>query len=57
MQGADDVIAPPEGSQRLQARIGARTERVVIERAGHCLVTEQPDAVAEATVDFLRRHR
>lgn len=56
VQAGQDTIAPPERSEKLQAAIGPRAQRVVIDKAGHCLVEEQPDAVAKATVQFLRQH-
>lgn len=56
VQAGQDTIAPPERSAQLQAAIGPRAQRVVIDKAGHCLVEEQPEAVAKATLQFLRQH-
>ncbi len=56
VQGGQDFIAPPERSAALLEMIGPRATRVVIDRAGHCLVEEQPEQVAKATIPFLRQH-
>lgn len=56
VQAGQDTIAPPERSAQLQASIGSRAQRIVIDKAGHCLVAEQPGAVAKATLEFLRQH-
>ncbi|WP_414930024.1 alpha/beta hydrolase [Tsukamurella pseudospumae] len=56
MQGGQDFIAPPEKSETLARELGDRATRVVIDRAGHALIPEQPAAVATATVAFLRKH-
>lgn len=57
VQGAQDFIAPQEGSLDLQNRLGSRAQRVVIDGAGHCLVAERPTEVAAATADFLDQFR
>ncbi|MCR0984462.1 alpha/beta fold hydrolase [Roseomonas populi] len=51
---AEDAIAAPPSLEDLQATLGPRVTRVVVERAGHALVPEQPAAVAEALVSFAR---
>jgi pimeloyl-ACP methyl ester carboxylesterase len=51
---AEDAIAAPPSLEELQASLGPRVTRVVVERAGHALVPEQPEAVAEALIAFAR---
>ncbi|MBL6080291.1 alpha/beta hydrolase [Belnapia sp. T18] len=52
---AEDTIAPVPTEARLREALGPRVEMVVVERAGHALLPEQPEAVARALVDFARR--
>lgn len=51
---AEDAIAPPPSEDALREALGPRVTRVVVERAGHALVPEQPRAVAEALIAFAR---
>jgi pimeloyl-ACP methyl ester carboxylesterase len=51
---AEDAIAAPPSEDELRAVLGPRVTRVVVERAGHALVPEQPHAVAQALVAFAR---
>jgi len=53
VQPADDVIAPIGNAHAVVERLGDRAELVVIERAGHALLPEQPAAVAAAVIDWL----
>ncbi len=57
VQGADDRIAPPENGRRLQARWPDRVALVDVPNAGHAVLNEQPDAVANAIVDFIAQLR
>lgn len=50
---ADDVISPPPDPERLRDTIGSQATAIVIENAGHALLPEQPDAVAQALVDWI----
>ncbi len=51
--GTADKMTPPKYSEYLVAKIpGARL--VLIERAGHYVMLEQPDAVNQALVDFVK---
>lgn len=52
---AEDAIAAPPSEDELRAALGPQVTRVVIERAGHALLPEQPEATAAALVDFARR--
>ncbi|MBI0538015.1 alpha/beta hydrolase [Roseomonas sp. KE2513] len=51
---ADDAIAAPPSEAELRDVLGPRVTRVVVERAGHALVPEQPRAVADALIAFAR---
>ncbi|MCK8784890.1 alpha/beta hydrolase [Roseomonas sp. NAR14] len=51
---AEDAIAPPPSLEELHATLGPRVTRVVVARAGHALVPEQPEAVAAALIAFAR---
>lgn len=55
LQGTEDKIAPPENARRFKQQYGARVTLVEIRNAGHAMLPEQPEAIAEAIVDFLRR--
>jgi pimeloyl-ACP methyl ester carboxylesterase len=51
--GAEDRIAPPDNARHLVDAVGERGRLVVIPRAGHALLPEQPEAVADAVLQFL----
>lgn len=53
--GEDDRTAPPEVARRMAARI-AGAELVILPRAGHLLMLEQPAAFDAALLAFLQRH-
>jgi pimeloyl-ACP methyl ester carboxylesterase len=55
VQGTDDVIVLPENAKRLAAEFPQRVTLVEIAHAGHALVREQPDAIANAVLAYLRR--
>ena len=51
--GDRDTMTPPKAARALQSAIkGQRT--VLVRASGHALMAEQPDAVLDALVDFLR---
>ena len=50
--GQQDQMTPPRAAQSLIGQ--ARHGRVVQLQAGHALMTEAPDAVLQAMVDFLK---
>jgi pimeloyl-ACP methyl ester carboxylesterase len=54
VQGLDDRRAPPGNGWALRDQMGERVRVVDIPRAGHFLVLEQPQAVADAVTAFLR---
>ncbi|GGC41278.1 hypothetical protein GCM10011504_19670 [Siccirubricoccus deserti] len=51
---AEDSIAPVPTLDTLRAALGERISLVVIPRAGHALLPEQPKATAEALIGFAR---
>ena len=56
VQPAQDRIAPKkDAADFLAARYPGQVEVVVIENAGHALLPEQPEAVADAVIEFLDR--
>jgi pimeloyl-ACP methyl ester carboxylesterase len=44
----------PPSEAEVQAALGPLARRVVVERAGHALLPEQPDAVVAALLAFAR---
>ncbi len=54
VQGLDDRRAPPGNGWALRDQVGDRVRVVDTPQAGHFLVLEQPHAVAEAVIAFLR---
>lgn len=55
VQPADDRLAVPANADALVEAVGDRVEVVVIPNAGHALLPEQPEAVAEAVIGWLNR--
>jgi pimeloyl-ACP methyl ester carboxylesterase len=55
VQGADDRIAPPENGHRLKARWPDRVEVIDVANAGHAVLNEQPELVADAITEFISR--
>lgn len=49
---AEDTISPPPTLQALRAAMGPHAELVVVPRAGHALLPEQPAATAAALIAF-----
>jgi pimeloyl-ACP methyl ester carboxylesterase len=56
IQGLDDRIAPPANGYALKETLGDRVQLVDLADAGHALLPEQPEAIAEAIIAFLRQH-
>lgn len=50
---AQDVISPPPDLDALRGAIGPLADCVTIENAGHALLPEQPEAVAQALIAWL----
>ncbi len=51
---AEDTIAPPPGIERLRQELGPQVSLATIAGAGHALLPEQPEATAEAIIQFAR---
>eukprot|EP00439_Symbiodinium_sp_Y106_P089435 s1_g1971.t1 len=57
VQAMDDTIAPPEHTAvLLKEEFGDRVTVAEIENAGHALLPEQPEKVAESILAFLKVH-
>jgi pimeloyl-ACP methyl ester carboxylesterase len=54
VQADEDVIAPPVNAALLAHDIGARATVVHIADAGHAMLPEQPDKIADAVIQYLR---
>jgi pimeloyl-ACP methyl ester carboxylesterase len=54
LAAAQDAIAPVPGDDEIRAALGPLAFKVVIEDAGHALLPEQPQAVADALIAFAR---
>jgi pimeloyl-ACP methyl ester carboxylesterase len=55
LQGADDQAAPPENGVLLKKELGNRVTLVEIPKAGHLVLVERPQKVADEMVSFLRQ--
>lgn len=55
VQPEEDVIAVSANAHEIVDRLGERARLVTVPRAGHALLPEQPQAVAAAVCDWLRR--
>ena len=56
VQPAQDVMTPPESRNRYRDDLGAdRVTMTVVPRAGHALLPEQPEAVANAVLEYLKK--
>jgi pimeloyl-ACP methyl ester carboxylesterase len=54
VQPMQDVLAPAENAERLRKEGGDRVRVAYVDRAGHALLPEQPDAVASNILAYLR---
>jgi pimeloyl-ACP methyl ester carboxylesterase len=55
LQGAQDAWRPPGTRAELVDALGAKVSVQVIDGAGHALVPEQPQAIAAAIAEWMRR--
>lgn len=53
IQGLDDRIAPPGNGRDLQAKFGGRVKLIEVKNAGHALLDEWPDIVADSIISYL----
>jgi len=56
LQAMEDAIAVPENARRLAAEFPTRVTVIDIPNSGHAMLPEQPDKIADAIVNWLRRH-
>ena len=56
VQPMQDRIAPIENAYALKEKCPQEVEIVEVQNAGHALLPEQPEAVAQAVLDFLAKH-
>ncbi|HEX3701370.1 MAG TPA: alpha/beta fold hydrolase [Phenylobacterium sp.] len=54
VQAADDRVAPPANADLLKAAHPERVTVVTIPHAGHAMLPEQPDRIAEAVIGYLK---
>ncbi|BCW89852.1 Putative aminoacrylate hydrolase RutD [Alphaproteobacteria bacterium SO-S41] len=54
VQALQDAIAPPANAEALAKAAPQQVRVVEIDHAGHAMLPEQPDAIAEAVLGFLR---
>jgi pimeloyl-ACP methyl ester carboxylesterase len=57
IQGLQDTVAPPENGRMMKAELGDRVELIDIDGAGHALLPEQPEKIAQAIIAFARKHQ
>jgi pimeloyl-ACP methyl ester carboxylesterase len=55
VQPENDVMIPPESALRYRDELGERVSIACVPNAGHALLPEQPEAVALALLDFLKK--
>jgi pimeloyl-ACP methyl ester carboxylesterase len=55
VQPENDVMIPPESASRYRDELGERVSIVRIPNAGHALLPEQPEAVAQALLRFVEQ--
>jgi len=55
LQGAEDTVAVRENSEQLAREFGDRIGVVDVRHAGHALLPEQPEFIANSILDFLRK--
>ena len=49
-----DAIAPVENGRRYKSESAPHARLVEIDRAGHAMLPEQPEAIASAVISFLQ---
>jgi pimeloyl-ACP methyl ester carboxylesterase len=57
IQGLEDQLAVPANGRALREAFGDRVQLIELAHAGHALLPEHPEAIADALVTFLRAHR
>lgn len=57
IQAAQDVVAPPANADALRAAYPDRVEIAILQQAGHAMLPEQPDQLAELVLVRLARSK
>jgi pimeloyl-ACP methyl ester carboxylesterase len=57
IQGLQDAVAPPENGRMIKAELGGLVDLLDIDGAGHALLPEQPENIAQAIIAFARKHQ
>jgi pimeloyl-ACP methyl ester carboxylesterase len=57
IQGLEDKLAVPANGRGLREAFGDRVQLIELVNAGHALLPEHPEAIANAVMTFLRAHR
>jgi len=55
LQGTEDVMVVPDNARRLAAEFPDRVKLIEIAHAGHAMLPEQPDQIAEGILAYLAR--
>jgi pimeloyl-ACP methyl ester carboxylesterase len=55
IQGLQDVVAPPENGHMMKEEMAGRVELLDIDDAGHAMLPEQPERIAQAIIGFSRK--
>jgi len=55
IQGLQDVVAPPENGHMMKEEMAGRVELLDVDGAGHAMLPEQPEKIAEAIIGFSRK--
>jgi pimeloyl-ACP methyl ester carboxylesterase len=55
LQGANDLIAPPENGVELQKELGDRATLINVPGAAHLLPLEQPETTASQMLSFIQQ--
>ena len=53
IQGLDDLIAPKENVRNLLNKLAGRVTLAELENAGHAIIVEQTDKLAEIILGFV----
>ena len=56
LQAENDVIAPIGNVEAMKKELGNRLTVVMIPKAGHAMLAEQPELIRKAMILFLRKH-
>lgn len=57
IQGLQDTVAPPENGRMIVAEFADRATLREIDGAGHALLPERPQQLADLVIDYLRRDK